>query len=81
MIFYDGVNCEVSAVVKVFEEKVNAFVCGFFKNHKPSNRSLDSRVINDPIWGSIYFTRHEVQWSITSTREQTQRKSAKGNLA
>jgi HD superfamily phosphohydrolase len=51
---------ELNPITKKFERKVNDFMIELLDKHSPSSRPLPSRVINDPIWGSIYFTKHEV---------------------
>jgi len=62
MIFYENVGNDIMSAVRGFEERVNDFVKDLLIDYEPSKKGgTSSKVVNDPIWGSIYLKHHEVK--------------------
>jgi len=61
MKYYEGLDDKLIPIIEKFEKETNIFVEDLLKDHKPSGRTINSRVINDPIWGSIYFKYYELK--------------------
>jgi HD superfamily phosphohydrolase len=59
MGFHD-VKPEILNAVNDIESHVGSFVDKIFEGYSGTNVYVDNKVINDPVWGSIYFEKHEI---------------------
>ena len=60
MLYYEGAE-QYQAIIVEFENKIGRFIEMLFENSTIQANDTRSKVINDPVWGSINFNRYEIK--------------------
>jgi hypothetical protein len=50
-----------SQVIDEFESKIENFIADLFNGYSPSTEAGRDKVINDPVWGNIFFLPYEMK--------------------